>query len=88
MPSHNKREEDHRRKREIKLPQTKNRYENPIIKTPNQHTQSIIQKEEEEEKNNEKVSTPKIKLIHLFYYYFINLKYISVILSLFLFIIK
>ena len=36
------------RKREIKLPQTKNQYENLIKKTPNQHTQSIIQKEEEE----------------------------------------
>jgi len=36
------------RKRKIKLPQTKNQYENPIKKTPNQHTQSIIQKEEEE----------------------------------------
>ena len=41
----------------------------PNKKTPNQHTQSIIQKEEEEkyDKNNEKVSTPKIKLIHLFF---------------------
>ena len=39
----------------------------PIKHTPNQHTQSIIQKEEEKyDKNNEKVSTPKIKLIHLF----------------------
>ena len=36
------------RKREIKLPKTKNQYENPIKKTQNQHTQSIIQKEEEE----------------------------------------
>jgi len=33
------------RKREIKLPQTKNQYETLIKKTPNQHTQSIIQKE-------------------------------------------
>jgi len=29
---------------EIKLPPTKNQYENPIKKTPNHHTQSIIQK--------------------------------------------
>ena len=36
------------RKRKIKLPQTKNQYENPIKKTPNQHTQSIIQKEKNE----------------------------------------
>ena len=59
-------------KKRDKITQTKNQYENPIKKTPNQHTQSIIQKEEEEEKydkNNEKVSTPKIKLIHLFYYF-------------------
>ena len=56
------------RKREIKLPQTNNQYENPIKKTPNQHTQSIIHKEEEKyDKNNEKVSTPKIKLIHLLF---------------------
>ena len=48
-------------KEKIKLPQTKNQYETPIKKTPNQHTQSIIQKEEEKkyDKNNEKVSTPK-----------------------------
>jgi len=45
-------------------------------------------KRREYDKNNEKVSTPKIiKLIHLFYYY-INLKYISMILflSFFLFL--
>ena len=45
------------RKREIKLPKTKNQYENPIKKTSNQHTQSIIQEKEEEmkyDKNNER----------------------------------
>jgi len=36
------------RKREIKLPQTKNQYETPIKKTPNQHTQSIIQRRRRE----------------------------------------
>jgi len=43
-----KRAEDHRRRREIKLPQTKNQYEKPIKKTPNQHTQSILQKRRRE----------------------------------------
>ena len=44
------------RKREIKLPQTKNQYEKPIKKTPNQHTQSIIQEEEKYDKKKRQVS--------------------------------
>jgi len=57
-----------KKERDKITPKTKNQYEKPIKKTPNQHTQSIIQKEEEKkyDKNNEKVSTPKIKLIHSF----------------------